>query len=866
MNNKSMKALLSVVFGIILITLNFAVEIQLQPNNPVVGQEITFQLNGNTVTCTNCTWTFGDGSNKNNVDAGQAVKHFYKDSGNFNITITFNGCNPGDPLPAPISKNITVTDNRTVTYTPNNPKVGDQIGFTLNNAKNSSVKWDFGDNQIKPGNAVENHLYKNQGNFTVKAFDFGGTSQQPVTVSVNVVDNRVLVINPTQAKVGDEVTMTLQNAATQNSVKWNFGDNEIKNSQSPQKHIYKKKGNFNIKVFDFNGSAPQPITGSINIIDNRKIIVSPGQLRIGQQISFTLQDAVAQNIKWIFGDSKIKMGQKTEKHIYSRQGNFIVKAFDFNGNAQVPITITLKVIDDRRILMFPQNPRVGQIIKFSPQNFSSKNLSWQINHEPVRYGALFNYKCLSSGLHKLIVSETAGNVVLKKETTFNVTETRRVSWTPLNPKAGEEVKFTTSNFQFGRILWDFGDGFRNLNKTSTTHIFDRTGNYIVRVVDNSGRDAKEFTSRINIAPDPRVVQSSVVSVSAGEKVSLTARGFYDRNLQWDLGNGKILSAQQTLSHQFQQPGIYQIKVKDRAGKDKKAIVYQLQVKKDLRKITASKSSARVVEPISFEAVNFYDSRVKWDFGDGKVMVGGKQISHKFAKNGEYTVKAFDYGGQDSKIFKIRVKIQIARSKVSELMISGGEIFFTATGRNYTIVPEDYTKLNARVKLKFEGSGNLLGHWYLNGKKYLQINKNLSFGQAVTLELKSIPTMQPGLHILSFKPADPKSTLSLKACYFVSVGKEKIYLLAPEDKQVIKKQRFLFKWKNPVNTAKNRIHLSSKPKNLFKQPLMSVIVKNGQQKELSFAKSLKGLVYWYVESFDTGGKTLGISDIGFFKIE
>jgi PKD repeat protein len=59
------------------------------------------------------------------------------------------------------------------------------------------------------------------------------------------------------------------------------------------------------------------------------------------------------------------------------------------------------------------------------------------------------------------------------------------TWSPLSPKAGQEVKFTNLSSDAKKYSWNFGDMSIG-SGASPTHIYKDAGNYIVDLTATSG--------------------------------------------------------------------------------------------------------------------------------------------------------------------------------------------------------------------------------------------------------------------------------------------------------------------------------------------------------------------------------------------
>lgn len=124
-----------------------------------------------------------------------------------------------------------------------------------------------------------------------------------------------------------------------------------------------------------------------------------------------------------------------------------------------------------------------------------------------------------------------------------------------------------------------------------------------------------------------------------------------------------------------------------------------------------------------------------------------------------------------------VTIQISNSSAAgPLSIQRLELSFE-NKRGEITVKRNRRGLKAFADMKYAGSGLLTGYWEVDGRKLLDVTKNLSFGNSVTLETPDtpdMPTFDTGTHIVRFVPTNPVVGFSLPAAlYYVAPGEENV---------------------------------------------------------------------------------------------
>ncbi len=760
-----------------------------------------------------------------------------------------------------------------IKFTPNQIFVGHEITFSVDQHKScTNCKWDFGDGTIINNVAAivpAKHTFTKSGEYTV-TFTYGGCIETPPPKQIlilKVLDNRTITIQPQNPKVHDNIKIEFKNPI-KTPIQWDFGDGTKTSGDAIIYHTYQNSGNYTITAKD-SIVLNTYITYNIQISqDNRSVTYTPKSPMVNDNINFTALSFKKDNLKWDFGDGTIQNGGSNISHKYLNPGNYHIKVYDFGGNDNYPITLDITISKDmRNITYFPKQVFEGQNIKFTANQFKSSNLKWDFGDGTKKTGPsniIHYYR--RKGNYTIKVYDNGGNDNNPITTKISVMRDRRkISWTPKTPFSKEPVKFKLLSVNSNDFSWRFGDGTKKRgNGTEILHTYNREGTFTVKVFDTKRQYETPIIAKITILKDPRKLKAKPRIIYAGEKAKFEALSFKSSSLLWDFGDGIKKTDRKTVIHKYKNQGIYTLKVRDNNGADKKTFSLNIKVLPDPRKLELSTTDIRAGKEIEVKAINFYSNTILWDFGDGIRKTDTKTVKHIYRKAGVFVIKAIDYAGKDDKIFNLSVNVKISPSQATNLMVSGGEIFFKNNYKNFIIVPKDYKGIKAIAKIKFEGTGNLLAYWSIDGYKYLSVNKNLSFGQNNKFIFKNIPTLLIGLHKITFSVFSPKTDFELNGYYFVSPAQKKIKLVLPEDSSNIKVALIKFKWEKINLKCKYVFRLSSDIKNLFKNPEIKKTTL-GNTRIIPVKKLKKGKkYYWFVEAKDSSGNVFAISDIRSFK--
>jgi len=168
---------------------------------------------------------------------------------------------------------LLITQNlfATITYSPSQPNVEQQVTFTVTHPDGiggNQVQWDFGDGTpIMQGPPTVIKIYKVTGTYTVKA-SYWTYKQQYITdqTTITIIEKRKITYTPLKPKAGEIITFRAENFLSFN-IKWDFGDGTIINCNSPlETHIYENPGTYLVKAWDWCGNSVATISASIIVL------------------------------------------------------------------------------------------------------------------------------------------------------------------------------------------------------------------------------------------------------------------------------------------------------------------------------------------------------------------------------------------------------------------------------------------------------------------------------------------------------------------------------------------------------------------------------------------------------------------------
>jgi PKD repeat protein len=420
-------------------------------------------------------WDFGDGDTSHKLIS----RHVYSNEGNFSATLTVKDDEGGEntktynicvkvPLPEAIG-----------TYTPINPKVGEDIAFDATQSADKSgqiirYEWDF-DDGISGNKAKMKHQYTDSGTYNVRLTVYGENElKSSTTIKVNVsqeaepvpskpadekykasLPQAIGIYTPINPKVHEDITFDATQS-TDNSgqiirYEWDFDDGYL-GKRASIKHSYTDSGIYKVNLTVFNDKGLCSST-FIEVNVSKEVELTPS-IPADEEYKASLPQAI---------------GTYTP----------------INPKAHEDITFDATQSTDKN----------GQIIRYEwdfDDGYSGKRAS--IKHSYTDNGTynvnltVFNDKGLcSSTLIEVNVRQEVEPTPSK--TTNDLQEeslpNAAFSYSPSEPKADQVIIFNASRsvHNDGKIFnyeWDFGDGYSGKG-ISISHTYYDSGTYEVKL-------------------------------------------------------------------------------------------------------------------------------------------------------------------------------------------------------------------------------------------------------------------------------------------------------------------------------------------------------------------------------------------------
>jgi PKD repeat protein len=718
------------------------------PGQIFVGSDVQFRFEPDQAPGANYLWNFGDGLS--DTTNNNQSHHIFKEPGNFQVTCQYLG---SPSIPANGELMVNVGDNRRISPQGNNFRSGKRVVFQADNFLDNNLRWDFGDGTIENGPKNNGHIYQNPGNFTVRAFDSGGSSPTAITCQLMIeADNRQLNAAPNAPRVFQNVDFSAQNFPGA-SLKWDFGDGTVENGGPAMNHFFRQAGNFQVRVWENSEPPDAAIKLQISVApDNRQLQVAPQPARANMAVNFTAGNFASADLKWNYGDGKIENGGPARTHVYSNPGNFQVLVWEAGEAADSALKTSVAVQPDIRQVNISSPPELfqGSEISFEGRNFSSPSLKWDFGDGTVERGGArqaHSYQRSGNFVVKIVEADAPDSLPLEKKIQV-LNDNRGLAVKTGMIFANSEFEIEALNFRGSVVSWDFGDGPVSTGPRLMKHRYNRSGQFRIRAIDFAGRDGKFIETNVLVENDSRLV-SLPGEIIAGEAIDMQLKNAAAGNFIWKFSDGETRSGPELKGKAFRTAGPQKITIADAAGKYP-PLEKMIQVLPDMRALKSSAGFTLPKEEVAFTAMNFKGPGIRWDFGDGAVKENGQAMEkHVYNALGRFQVKAVDFNGRSSKVFSAEV--------VVAEMTPGFEIdtleFVFDNGKYYRVIAKNSPGPGYQLRVKAKGRGVLSGQFMLDnmpiGLFQLLVNENQSTPLTKN-QMAALPVLDLGLHELTVK--------------------------------------------------------------------------------------------------------------------
>jgi PKD repeat protein len=299
---------------------------------------------------------------------------------------------------------------------------------------------------------------------------------------------------PASPNVEQQVKFTYNPVVTPaGPLRWDFGDGKTYLAPSMvfvAYHTYVAPGFYTVRAQAQAAGFPPPlVTKAITVVERRSVAFSPPNPVAAQPVTFVANNFFSASLRWAFDDAPPFNGGPRQVHAFRSAGMHKVVVRDWDGKsvagitAQVPVGLTPAIPS---ITFAPAEPRVNDSVEFRAVNFTSTALvRWDFGDGMVANDTtppVISHVYRSPGTYSVRAFD-GGATTPAARVEVRVLPERIITFSPPDPRVGEEITFLASHFRSPNLRWDFGDGFVLSAGAQVTHAFGTAGPWTIRAYD-----------------------------------------------------------------------------------------------------------------------------------------------------------------------------------------------------------------------------------------------------------------------------------------------------------------------------------------------------------------------------------------------
>ena len=520
------------------------------------------------------SWDFGDGNYTNTF----SPTHTYTSAGSFQVSLAVSdACNFDTAY-----KTITVNTSPNVSFSVIDDTLCAGSTFQFNNSSDIGISnnWNFGDSSLPSTLTNPNHIFNDSGSYRVILQGTSLTNNCPAYDSVDLVVLPYPEITATSDTSNGCIPLPVNFSSTVNSVGyyvWDFGDGNTSILANPT-HNYTTDGYYSVNVrfedisgcvdsFDFN-MTPHPLP----VANFDPIQLDTCLLPINYNFKNIINGGVS--YVWDFGDgtssSVTNPTDSLNPKSYTNAGSYDIKLLTNNSFGcadSITKSIFVKPIPNSDFNVLQLDSCILPASYSLVNNSTGAVLnSWDLGNGATTNNPNFNsYSYNSSGSYNisLVVMNTYGCLD---------TSIKNVNILPIPQVDFSYFKLDTcvlpSNYLFTNLslggdffTWTFDSLGIDIQKDSTSFIFNNNGIYQVSLVGENISGCKDSTAKV-VTINSRPVASYTLDTTIGCEpfnAIFTNNSQNSNYYNWDFNDGSTGSFFNG-THLFQNFGNYSIKL------------------------------------------------------------------------------------------------------------------------------------------------------------------------------------------------------------------------------------------------------------------------------------------------------------------
>ena len=651
------------------------------PNEP-------FSVNASSYNEVSYMWDMGDKT----IYTGSNINHAYKEERDNTIKLTVtNACGNSSTTSkiVKVNKNASANDNSySYIYSNDVACIGEPINFNAS-GNFQSILWDFKDNSANETTLNPTHSFKSAGEYLVQAklTDFCGVSRtvsKTISIKSKMPFNNIQSLNDYKVCPSEKVYLSYnQYSSSIKSYSWLLPNNEIVQGQNVEKTFAEGENTVYLKLTNYCGNDTL-LTSKVSVTRNVPISTYNAFYE-NQATEFCPNEefSIRYNSTGIKSYAWTGQGLVNQENGYagyfklSNYGEYTMqlKLTSFCGKDTI-LTKNITIVNNKPIdeqfsyYTFNKSYCPGEEVYFSKMNYENKYKLEEYNYgdgklgttNTHRYDAFGEYKVQLKLTNYCDIDTTIQGTVKIAPVSIDNSSSIHISgnynYDNSSYCQGDDVSFYVSNNQgasFKSIVWNFGDGTKDVVNSNPTHRFAKSGLLTIsaKLTSYCG-DTLTIFKKINIRNDVGyrgyIDESIPNAVCPGENANFNIYQDF-KAVAWNFGDGTISSNKSTF-HSYAKTGTYTVTMKltNNCNVDTlitKSVEVRNDVTPDIDLYGATDEICPGEKVVFFQSAYSRDYQLTYDFGDNSKeyniidsipQYNVVMISHKYLTKGTYQVK------------------------------------------------------------------------------------------------------------------------------------------------------------------------------------------------------------------------------------
>ncbi|WP_338762133.1 PKD domain-containing protein [Bernardetia sp. ABR2-2B] len=324
---------------------------------------------------------------------------------------------------------------------------------------------------------------------------------------------------PVSPKVNEAVTFTTT-STNATSFAWSAAGTSFSSTEKNPTFTFTEEGDFEVQLVATGEGGSVTATRPISIAPAdvtapapvAAFSFSPTSPEAGEEVTFTNESTNATSYQWSAEGTSFSSTEENPKFTFDTAGEIDVKlvATGEGGTNETTQKITVsEVVQTPPVAAFsfsPTSPQTGEEVTFTNESTNATSYQWSAegtSFSSTEENPKFTFDAAGEINVKLVATGEGGTNEVTNKITVTASTPAPVaafSFSPENPKAGEEVSFTNESTNATSYQWSAEGTSFSSTEENPKFTFDTDGVANVKLVVSNSTGTSETTTSITIAP------------------------------------------------------------------------------------------------------------------------------------------------------------------------------------------------------------------------------------------------------------------------------------------------------------------------------------------------------------------------------